>query len=159
VPTRTQPEDCFVRCCMDRVRLHEQSSQIELPRLLYQQLLLAAGGVFARNTPIQAANSRPFVEGPSVADRRDEGGGVTDRCQESPRPSQARSHTRSLDHRNRLVNPTATDQDPASVGPATCALSPDSSRQLFQDQRLSGMYLGVVLPQRMPTFVVIRELV
>jgi len=57
-----RPEDCFVRCWYDRAcALHEQSSQVRVPTFAdTEQLLLATGGVFARNDPIQAANSRPL---------------------------------------------------------------------------------------------------
>src|ERR1700756_1279385 len=67
----------FLPLLQDRTcALHEQFSQIGVTTLAdTKQLLLAAGGVFARNQSHPGCELSPLVEGPSVADRRDEGAG------------------------------------------------------------------------------------
>src|SRR6266478_9277191 len=74
---RTQTGRLLRALLQDRTcALHEQSSQIGVTTLAdTEQLLLAAGGVFARNHPHPGGELSTLVEGPSVADRRDECGG------------------------------------------------------------------------------------
>src|SRR5260370_8104388 len=56
--------------------LYEQSSQIRVTTFAdAEQLLLAAGGVLARNDPHPSCELPSLMEGRSVADRRDECGG------------------------------------------------------------------------------------
>ncbi len=88
--------------------MHEQSSQIGVPTFAdAEQLLLAAGGVFARNQPYPGCELAALVEGSSVADRRDEGGGRNGSdARNGHQPSAGFVLMRSLpDHRVGLVNP------------------------------------------------------
>src|SRR5260370_9052325 len=70
---RTQTGRLLRALLQDRTcALHEQSSQVRVPTFAdTEQLLLAAGGVFARNDPHPSCELPPLVEVTSVADRAD----------------------------------------------------------------------------------------